>query len=406
MKFTFVDQEKICVYDDGKIEKYDSEYVKRYKEMQIKDQKNKEWKKNSDLMLYDDYFEGNERVQATIHSVCPTLEKNKLVYAVSVNESSGIYYKYTDDEKKTEAHLLSSNDEAFADVVVSITGEIAGSVQRNFYNSDIAVFSPAGGDYRSFTGGDSKDENPFFGKDGDIYFNSYGVGRDANNEFVQYIPSEILKLNTRSMDIETILSDEKNSYIKPVLDSDGNLYCIKKPGEEKESGNVLLNILLIPVRIVEAIVGFVSLFVKIFAGKPLMDDKGKTRSGGGAARNADERKIFVHNHLLNVEKELKNNQKEQDGGFIPRSWKLVKIPKNTDDFSVQYDHGMAVELAHGVADFCLIEENGEKTLVFTNGKRVFALNEQGEKRKLFHTDFCVKVGSVQSYSNVRSDFFD
>ncbi len=405
MKFTFIDKENLCIYDGGKTAIFSSSHIARYRETATRDQKSKAWKQNSDAMLYDDFFNRNERVEVNINALSPTLEENKLVYSFTVNESSGIYYKYTDDEKKTEAHVISSNDEVFSGVVVSKNGEMGGVVQSNALNSNVAVFSKDGGDYKCLTGGDSKDENPFFGKNGDIYFNSYGVGRDLSNEFVKYMPSEILKLNVYSMQIETLVADGRNSYIKPVLDSEDTLYCIRKPGEEREKSNPIISILLMPVRIIEAMIGFVSMFVHIFAGKPLVDGKGKTNSGGGAAKNADTKKIFVHNHLLNVEKELKRNQKEQDGGFIPRSWKLVKISKNQDDFSAQYDHGMAQELASGVVDFCLLEENGEKILVYTNGKRIFALRENGKKEKLAHTDFCVSLGAVQSYSSDGDDLF-
>lgn len=406
MKFTFIDNENLCVYDNGKVEKYESTYIAHYRETALRDQKNKEWKKNSDAMLYDNFFENNHRVDAKLLSISPTLEEKKLVYAFSVNESSGIYYKYTDDEKKTEAHILSSNDVTFRDVVVNANGEIAGVVQSNPLTSDVALFSKDGGDYKCVTGGDSLDEHPFFGRNGDVYFNSYGVGRNYDNEFVKYAPSEILKLNVHSLQIDTLLSDGKNSYIKPMLDSEGNLYCIRKPGDDKESKeNPLISILLVPVRIVEGIVGFVSMFVNIFAGKPLVDNKGKTPSGGGAAKNADSKKTFVNNHMLNVEKELKNNAKDSDGGFIPRSWKLVKIPKNPDDFGEAYLPASAVELASGVADYCLLEENGELLFLYTNGKRVFAVTEKGEKKKLCNTEFCVKLGALQTYSDGSTDLF-
>ncbi len=392
MKFTFIDKENLCVYEDGKITRLESEYITRYRESAMRDKKNKEWKKNSDAMLYDDYFEGRDAVNATLYALSPTTEAEKLVYAFSVNESSGVYFKYTDDEKKTEAHAVTSNEETFLDIVVSASGEIAGTVQQAPYTSSIALFSKDGGDYKCLTGGDSKDEHPFLCADGSILFNSYGVGRDLNGEFVRYAPSEILRLSPRSMQMDTVLSDEKYSFIKGMVGPDGSLYCIRKPSDDSErDGNIFLKILLIPVRIIEALIGFVSLFVNIFAGKPLVDGKGKTRSGGGAAKNADGKKIFLHNHMLNVEKELKRNEKEQDGGFIPRSWKLVKIPQNTADFEREYDHGAAVELASGVADYCLIE-NG---VVYTNGKRVFALSDAGERTKLATTDFCVFVGALQ-----------
>ncbi len=404
MKFTFIDKETLCTYEDGKVTKMDSTYVTQYRETSTRDQKNKEWKKNSDAMLYEDFFNSNGRVDVTIHALSPTTEPNKLVYAFSVNESSGIYFKYTDDEKKTEAHVVSSNEENYLDIVVTESGDIAGCVQQAPMTSSIAVFSKDGGDYKCLTGGDSKDEHPFFTPDGNILFNSYGVGRELNHEFVKYMPSEILKLNVRSMEIDTLLSDGKYSYVKPMLDGEGNLYCIKRPSEERSDGNVFVKILLVPVRIVEAIIGFVSMFVNIFAGKPLVDGKGRSNTGGGAARNADPKTVFVQNHMLNVEKELKRNQKEEDGGFIPRSFKLVKIPKNTDDFEAQYIPGMAVELASGVADYCLLEENGEKIFLYTNGKRIFKVNEKGERKKLVNTDFCIKLGALQKGAQ-EDDFF-
>ncbi len=404
MTFTFIDNENLCVYDDGKIEKYDSAYITNYRETVLRDRKNKEWKKKSDAMLYDDFFSDDQRVDVELLSISPTTEQNRLLYAFSVNESAGIYYKYTDDEKKTEAHVLSSNDVIFRDVVVNRRGEIAGVVQSSPLTSDIAIFSKDGGDYKCVTGGDSLDEHPFFGKNGDVYFNSYGVGRNLENEFVQYAPSEILKLNVHSRRIDTLLSDGKNSYIKPVFDKAGNLYCIRKPGDDKEKSNLFLNILLVPVRIVEALVGFISLFVTMFTGKPLVDGKGKTSLGGSTAKNADGKKAFVNNHILNVEKELKRNAKDGDGGFIPHSWKLVKIPKNGGDFGEEYLPSAAVELASGVADFCLLDDDA--LFLYTNGKKVFSLTEKGEKKKLFNTEFCVKLGALQPCNGDETDLFD
>ena len=399
MKFTFIDKEELCVFEDGKLEKYQSGYVTRYRENSKREQKNREWKKNSDRMLYEDYLEGNERVVAEITSLSPTVEKNKILYSFTVNETSGIYYKYTDDEKKTEAHFLSSNEERFFDLSVNASGEIVGTVQKDSITSDIGVFSKSGGDYKLVTGGDSKDENPFLKSNEEILFNSYGVGRNLENEFVAYAPSEILKVNVRTMEIETLVSDGKNAYIKPILDGDGNLYCIRKPNEERENRNGFLEVLLIPVRIVEGIVGFISTFVRIFTGKPLVGGNKRTRGGNSAAKNAEQNKLYLHNQTIEVDKELKRNEKTEESGFIPRSWKLIRIPKIEDDFSVRYDPGRAEELAHGVADYCLTEEGA---LVYTNGKRIFELTEKG-KKKLLNVDFCVRIASLQQ---TKGNLFD
>lgn len=404
MRFTFIDGEKLCIFQDGKVEKYESTFLTHYRETALQETKRKEWKKDSEYMMYDRFMDGNTRVIARLCAISPTKEENKLVYTFTVNGTSGVYYKYTDDEKKTEAHYLTSNEDSFVNLVAYENGDMLGTVQNTPLTSNIALFSATDGEYKTVTGGDSKDENPIFAPNREIYFNSYGVGRDMNNEFVCYAPSEILKLNLHTMDIETILSDPKYSYIKPMLDGKGNLYCIQKSGENEEKGNPLLSILLAPIRIMEAIIGFISTFVRIFTGKPLMEGKGKTRSGGGAVKMPSEEDFMIHNMRLNVEKEMKNNQKEEDGGFIPRTFKLVKIPKNPDEFISQRIPGMAVTLASGVADYTLAQENGETVLLYTNGKRIFAIYENGEKKKLCHTDFCVHIGALQS-SQTETDLF-
>lgn len=404
MKFAFIDKEQLCLFNDGNVEKYESDYIRRFRETSAQEQRSKSWKKHSDAMIYDDfYYSRGQSVVVDITAITPTVYGDKFLYAFSVNETSGIYYKYIDDEKNTEAHFLTANDETFLDIVTNEAGEIAGTVRRDIFTSDVAVFSKNGGDYKTVTGGDSKDENPFFYENGELWFNSYGIGRDMENEFVKYMPSEILRLNLRTMSMDTVLSDEKYSYIKPTLDKQGNLYCIKKPGEEREKRNIFLEVLMIPVRIVQGIVGFVSMFVEIFAGKPLVDKKGKTRMGGGAAKNADGKKVFIHNHLLNVEEELKRNAKTEDEGFIPRSWKLIRIRKNDDDFGLRYDPATAEELASGVGDYCLLDEN---EFVYTNGKRIFSLLTDGEKKerkKLVNVDFCIKLGAVQPSGRTQSD---
>lgn len=93
----------------------------------------------------------------------------------------------------------------------------------------------------------------------------------------------------------------------------------------------------------------------VFHGKNLVSG-GSGRavdSGGGAAKNGrpNAGKAFVNNNLLNVDKELKKNKKQEDYGFIPSSWKLVRIGTDGKE---------AAEIASGVADFCLVRENGAK----------------------------------------------
>ena len=399
MKIGFADGEKIGVFENGEKKIYESNYITRYKENALKAAKSKEWKKQTDLMIADDYYfeaENETSFFSCVQCVSPTIEENKLLYAFTVGNTSGIYYKYTDDKEKTEAHALSSSDVMFTSLSFSKSGKILGAVKTDSVCSNIAIFKSGCSEYETLTGGDSLDENPFLDQDGNVLFNSYAVGRDQNNAFITYLPSQIYQINPETLEIKEINIDENFSYIKPMKDAAGNLYCIRKPGEDKQGENVFLQILMIPVRIVQAIVGFISAFVMCFAKKPLVSG-GSARSissGGDVARNGgDPKKMWVNNHLINVEKELKRNGKKEEFGFIPKSWTLVRIKKDeSGQFIGEY------ELARGVADYCIVEENGETLLVFTNGKRVFALKEEKENvriEKLFETDCCVKVNATQ-----------
>ncbi len=386
MKFAYTDGEKICVYDNGEHILMESAYIKRYKENAIASQKNKEWKKNSDLLLNEGFYQGeNESVQATLTGVALSEADGNVLYSFTVNDSSGIYRKCYVDKEKTEAHIVTSNDVDFNGIYTCVGGEMLGSVQDSPANAHVALFSPLG-DYKSLTGGDCLDENPVFDNNGNVLYNSYGVGRDAANNFVKYFPSEIYLLNVHTMDIKTVVSDQKYSFVKPMTDSQGSLYYIQRPAGEKADGNPLLDILLIPVRIVQGIVGFISSFVMCFSGKPLVNGKTMQAMGdGGVAKNKNGMpvKTFINRNLVNVERELKKNKNTQDYGFIPHSWKLIKR-----------SGGEIVEVAKGVADFCVVEENGEPILIYTNGKHIFSI-QNGKRKKLLDTDFCLKVGSIQ-----------
>lgn len=400
MIITFSDGEKIGVYKDGKKSVYESEYIQKYRENSLRSAKNKEWKKKTDLMIEDGYYFDSfdeTEVRATIRYVSATEEEDKYMYIFSVNEYSGMYYKYTNDENLTEAHYLSSGEYEFQSVYKDASGRSLGSIQTDSVRANIAEFFE-NGDFNFITDGDSYDENPFLRKDGIILFDSYPIGRDANNNFVTYLPAEICALNTQTMQIDEWIVDREYSYIKPIEDSEGNLYCIKKPGREKEEGNVFLEILLIPVRIVQAIVGFISAFVMCFAKKPMINGQSAREIGnGGVAKNGvDSKKMWVNNNLINIEKEMKRNKKYAELGFIPKNWTLVKLIRNERG---NFEGCLEYVLAYGVADYDILEENGEKNIVYTNGKCVFKLTDlgtKGKKEPLFNTDYCVKLAIAHS----------
>ena len=392
MQFLFIDNEKLCVYKDGKVSEYESSYIKKYREAALISAKNTEWKRKgrTERLLNEGFVEDDEEVFAKLYAIAPTAQETELIYSFCVNDSSGIYLKYLNDEKNLESHLISSNQVEFTSLFASKDNLLA-CVKKGSVEGDIAIFSKDGSEYKSVTAGDSLDENPSVDGDGNILFNSYGVARDENNNFLWYSDSEICRLNLLTMEMEEVLSHQGISFVKPI-EFKGALYYIKRPTEEKERSNVLLDILMIPVRIVQGIVGFVSTFTSIFSGKPLLSE-GKKSNGRSLAKNynKDEQRLLVMNKLIKVDQELERNKKYDDFGFIPRSWKLSRLDANGE-----------VEIFSGVADYCVLEDG---TLIFTNGKHVFSFD--GEKtKKILNTNFCIKVSSNTPSSNRLASAFE
>ncbi len=392
-KLAFTDGDKIGVFDGETTKLYESEYITRYKEYAVNRTKNDEWKYGGEGARfrgdYDVYRSRQEKVDAYINSV--QWDGDNIVYSFTVNGSSGVYRKDYKTEKAQEEHILSSSDEEILSIQKS--GDLlAVTVRGRDVTSAIGTLNCLTSELRTLTGGDSRDANASFSPvDRNlIYFDSAGVGRTANGEFSgKYAPSCVCKLDLRSMEIEEILADKKNSYIKPKAAKDGALYCIRRPTGEKRGGNPFLEMLLIPVRIFQAIVMFVQAFVVLFTGKSLTSGGDNPAKG----RDADSRKLYVDGNRIEAEKEYKRNLKfkDKDCGFIPMSWKLVKIKD-----------GKKEEIKAGVCDFALCKDEG---LYYTNGKHIFYWKD-GERKKIADADSCLCVATENAASADSSDLFD
>ena len=391
MEFLFIDGEEICIYKDGEISEYKSGFIEKYKDATLRSIKTSEWRKKSRTeMLLNEYypFDDEDEFKVKINSAWLVNDKTEILYSFTVNETSGIYKKYLNEENETEAHVISSSELEFSSIYYYDYGIVA-SVNKNQITSDIAVFSQDLSDYKFVTSGDSLDENPYLHTDGKIYFNSYGVARDEVGNCLGYDNSEIYSLDIKTMEIKEIVNNRKYSLVKPVPYRNG-LLMIKKPTETEEKSNIFLDILMIPIRILQGIVGFISAFVTFFSGKPLVSDGGSS-NGYTRSKNlkTDEKRLFVLNNFLNVEKELKKNKRDRFPSFIPKSWKLILLKNlETEDNIIQQTY------LSGIADYCVLDENN---IIATNGKYVFLIKDEEKNYKvkaLFKTSCCLKVFPV------------
>lgn len=388
-KFLFSDGQDICLYDEGKIIRKTSKFIENYKNASIGVERAKSWKHSGEGAQFRGDVrrgQGDENFSVGINGVYLT-ESGDAVYSFTVNQTSGIYKTNPDDEKAEETHVINSIDYEFTGGSLDCgSNMLATSIKRNYFNSDIALFDMSSGDYKTVTEGDTVDEYPFVSPDDAniIYFTSRGVGRDMNGSFAAFSNAAICKLNIAALEVEEVAVSEKYNYLKPVY-TNGRLYAIRTPSKEKKP-NPLIEILLIPFRILQAIVNFINVFVRAFTGKSLASGGSNPAKG----REYDSRKEFVKGNLINVEKEMKKNARKNksDYGFIPLSWQLVEVESGT-------------VIKSGVADFDVLSDG---TFITTNGKRLFAVKD-GKSRKLCDVENCLNVACLHK-SEKKTDLFE
>lgn len=382
VKFAYADGQKICVYDGEKTTEYNSGYIERYKQSAENARRSTEWKRSGEGAMFrgDATYEnsGEEAFDCSISGVYPTANSDWIVYSFILNSTSGIYKKCLTDEKSPETHVINSNNLTFGGGMINCTNNtLAVSLKRGYYNADIALFDLESGDYKSLTDGDTLDIDPCICPDdcNIIYFSSRGAGRDGKGGFVEFSPSAICKLDLNAMTVDEVLSSPKYNYYKPVVHG-GKLYAIKAPVKEKR-GNPLLEIILIPWRILQGIASFINIFVTATTGKSLTEGGSNPAKG----KNYDSRKIEIAGNLIDVDKQLKKNasKRNSDYGFIPKSWELIEV-----------DSGKVIK--SGIGDFDITDDG---TVIATNGKRIFAIKD-GKCKKVCNAEYCIKVSCAHS----------
>ena len=384
-KIAFADGEKIGVIDENGVTFYESEAVARYREYAETRKRNDEWKVSGEGAIFRGDGEKNsvERVDAYINGVA--WQDGKVVYAYTVNASSGVCRRPL-DPKAREEHIFSSSDREILSVH-TLGPSIAVTVRGDDVTSQVGILDGRTSELATFTDGDARDANAVFDAvhPSVLLFDSAGAGRLSNGDFSgKYAPAVIMRLDRDGLQLEEVRGDGKNSYVKPQTNGDGTLYCIKRPEREKKN-YILIDIVLFPFRLLKALFGLLQAFTLIFGKTSLTSDMG----GGDnptSGRKQDARKLFVDGRLIDAEREEKRNKKRKDRayGFIPASWKLVKLGEREE------------VLAHGVCDYCI----GREGIYYTDGRHIYKLSG-GKESKLADTACCLSL-SVET--DLAADF--
>lgn len=234
--------------------------------------------------------------------------------------------------------------------------------------SCIAVMNLETNDLHYVTEGDSLDEAPSWrhGPGARIVFQSAGLARNEQGALAGVGPYALQELDSDLGRLTTLREDERQDFLLPRPLEDGSLCFIRRryQAHVQPSGlRVLVDVLLIPFRLIWALFGFLNFFAVMFSGKPLLTSGGPKREG------PNPRHLMLWGRLVDAEKAEKRSGKGEATGLAPKDWELVRCAPD----------GSEAVLADGVVSYDLCSDG---SLVFTNGSDVFHLDLEGRKHRL------------------------
>lgn len=258
--------------------------------------------------------------------------------------------------------------------LLAASTELAGGV------CNIAIFKSDGNSYREVTGGDTVDSASAWlpGSPKWLLFQSSGLARNEEGHIVAQGPASIQRLDMEKGTVTPILEDAAYDYIKPRVSPAGNLLFIRRPYQAPRygAGAMLTDTLFLPFRLLRAVFHYLNFFSMMYSRKPLT-------SANGPAVQADIKDILLQGRRIDAEKALRNARPVQGvPSLVPDTWRLVSRDQQ----------GAERVLATNVASYDICPDG---TIVYSNGRGVFVLDQDGASRLALTNDL---VGDVMAAS--------
>lgn len=235
------------------------------------------------------------------------------------------------------------------------------AVKRDADGSSIVITACERFDVHTVTEGDSLDLSPSWipGEEDSFVYQSAGVGRNQSGNAIGLGPCSIIRVDMKSGRSTVLLEDEQYDYLCPRIDKEGNLYCIRRKydrgGRALTVGETIKEFVLVPVRLVKALFGFLNMMSQIFGKESLL------KTGVGGKKEIDRQEVFLKGRLIDLKK--RENAKEEHG-IAPSDWTLIKVDPS----------GAVSEVRGNVCDF---DWNPQSGLILTNGLAVSGEENSG-----------------------------
>jgi len=139
----------------------------------------------------------------------------------------------------------------------------------------------------------------------------------------------------------------------------------------------LLDLLLLPFRLLFALFQYVNFFTVRYTGNPLVT------SGAARQKRADLRQMMMLGNIMQAQRDAEGLFERGKDGLVARTWELLKKPA-AGEAQIQI-------LERGVLSFDI---RGDGSIVYTDGSRIFLLDAARAKTLLAKDQFISQVLAV------------
>jgi hypothetical protein len=289
----------------------------------------------------------------------------ELIYSIQTSAVTGLFA--LDVATAAEARLFHGNQQRVESPSTRPGLDlVACSLRYDAIQAHIAVMRADGSSLTELTDGDSVDGAPSWTPDGSrrLVYQSAGVGRDAAGRVVATAPSAIHELDVDRGEVRTLAESPTHDCLSPRVGADGTLHYIRRPwvGHSRvRPFRLLLDVLLLPFRLVAAIFNWLDFFTVRYSGRPLITP------GGAAQGRMDARQWLIWKNLLGAAHQARHASDADDvQGTTPNTWQLV----------CQRAGGEAEVVARGVCAFDLTADG----IVYSTGSAIHHRTAAGDVR--------------------------
>jgi hypothetical protein len=379
--FAILSQGRLHLHDAGKLREIKSHFGETIRERAMSIQERHAWKTEGRGAQFTGAWGAAQLDDAAempidVASVAAGANPGELLYVLETPEICGLLR--VEDRGESEQRLWHSNRTRIRDLARH-PGDPRLACVLNHENgtASIAVLSTDGSGLRQVTEGDSLDLAPRWvpGQSETLVFQSAGLGRGRDGLPRGLSPFHIQRLDLASGDMETFAEDPRHDLLAPQCDAAGDLYFIRRPHRSDQSGpwwKLLVDILLMPLRLLYAVFQFFNFFTMAFTGKPLAN------TGPTNRKNADMRRMVLWGNVVEAEKELRKNAGADAPSLVPKTWTLIR--RKAD--------GSETVLANHVLSYDLTPDGG---VIYSNGSAVFLRTADGKVEQLLKHEFIEQV---------------